>query len=691
MTETEAKTIRNRLEGTDSFEIRGADDGIVHSYYFDHIEQVFCRLTIDGVTPFADSVHVYDDFSVMYKDVLCQYEFSFVEQRIQTTMSRIGRLYELCVMENVDEESIAKMLHDTFNYELLIWDRKNSTYGYMTPLQALILRRPAASASIALFMQKGVHPNKTTGLSMSQRTAFFHACAYAHYDEVQLMLPYVDINLALNHTSYWDKPTALMTCIENFSEDSPIKEARLATFRLLLEHGADINYVHPNGDSAIMKIIDSRKVEYFAHIPHHVSLQLNYHSKETTWSDNTCTPIGFCVKKWTVHNDLASIFRTLMERGADINMKDGTGQPPLFYSIWNEMIEVFDQTEVNWNATNKKGQSALAHYASFGKKKTEIPARLLERGVDIDRTDEHGDTALHIALRNKDSVLALFLLDQGCRLDIGNHSDEYPLDIAKEGKMSAVISKMEHCETLQNTSIENLCIQILEEGFEYAFESKKITHRTSDPYEWFFYANRKAKHYMYRNYSCTREWLREYFCALVLKESNTAEQQYFLSFVNKYLSQIRHPAWTMDELKKQFEASYLSEQIELIVSKEEVAQTCVAFLKAGHSFTRSDKEGFANYTYHSPSNLFHHKYRGDDNPKDQSYTEQEFHNLCVRVVQKTDDNPYQMDFKGFFHSNFQEVLVFLGFESWRAWKRAKQLRSEPPFGVDSKKPQKKEL
>ncbi|MAA78996.1 MAG: hypothetical protein CL916_07020, partial [Deltaproteobacteria bacterium] len=403
MTESEVKVIRERLEDKDSFEIQDPKSSIVHSYYYDHVGKVFCRLSIDGVTPFVDSVFVYDDFSVLYQEVLCQYDVSFIVDKMQNTMERIGRFYELCTAEVVDEDAIAEIITKPFNYELLIWDREKSTHGYMTPFQGLVLRRPPATASIRILLEKGVNPNKKTGLPTSQRTAFFHACSYAHYNEVQLMLPYVDINLVLEQTSYWNKPTALMTCIDGYFEDSPQKEERLGIFRLLLEHGANINYVHHNGDSAVMKIIDARRVEYFERIPPRISLNVNYHYHGKDWSDNKSTPLSFCTKKWTVHNDLKEIFVHLLELGADINMKDGDGFPPLFYSVWNEMLEVYDQTEVNWTSTNREGKTALAYYASFNKKKTEIPALLLQRGIDIDSIDNNGDTALHIALRNKDS------------------------------------------------------------------------------------------------------------------------------------------------------------------------------------------------------------------------------------------------------------------------------------------------
>ena len=151
-------------------------------------------------------------------------------------------------------------------------------------------------------------------------------CTY--FDEVQLMLPHVDINHVLDDAGAYGKPTALMSCILGFQAGSELQKKRLRTFQFLLESGADINYVHHNGDSAIMTIIDNRKMEYFDCIPSGISINLNYFSKVENWYENNCNPIGFCAKNWIGHNDLSSIFLKLLELGADINMKDGNGLPP---------------------------------------------------------------------------------------------------------------------------------------------------------------------------------------------------------------------------------------------------------------------------------------------------------------------------------------------------------------------------
>ncbi|MEC7984336.1 MAG: ankyrin repeat domain-containing protein [Myxococcota bacterium] len=675
MTETEAQTVQKRLRDNDSLEIPEANSDVVRSYYFDPIESKYCCLTIDGVTPFADSVHIYDDFSDLYREVLSPYPLPFLLEAIRVTTERINRFYALCCAQTVDATAIEKMIAEPFNYEMLVWDRSRHVYGYMTPLQALVLRRPAATSSIDLLLKKGVNPNRKTGMQKRQSTAFFYACSYAHYNEVQRMLPHIDINFVLEHTSPMAvcKPTALMSCIQRFQENSPMEKERLGTYRLLLEHGANINYVHYNGESVVMNIIDIDKVEFLENIPAHVSLNLNYHAEVEEFFHNQYTPLGFCAQQMSIHNDKKQIFLKLLELGADINRKDGAGKTPLFYSVWNEQLEVYDQAEVNWAATNREGQTALIHYAHANKKRTEVPAYLLARSVDINATDHNGDTALHIALRNQDSILALFLMEQGCTFDIANHNQERPLDIANANNLSAVLSKMKQSRSVPEISVEDLCVQILEEGFTYAFGTKKIVHVQFDSRAWYRYANSAADHHIYRNYSCTREWIREYLCALILEEDNPEEQMYFLSFINRYLAKTKAPLWDMQELKSRFEQSYLSEQISLDISKEEVAQACMAYLKAGGSFSSSNKEGMESYQYRPSSHRFHYKAEGYNHSQDQSYTEEEFEEMCTRSITKMDDYPFRMDFRGFFfHQDLTDVLTFLGFETWRSWKRASQ-------------------
>ena len=675
MTEEEAQAIEKLLQDRESFELRDADSEVVRSYYFDHIDSKYCCLTIDGVTPFAENVHSYQDFSDLYRDVLSQYTASFISNRVRTTMERILQFYELCCAESVDDTLIAEMLKEHFNYELLIWDRDRHIYGYMTPLQALVLRRPAATSSILLLLHKGVNPNRKTGMASSQSTAFLYACSYAHDNEVQLMLPYVDVNFTLEHTSSTSvcESTALMSSVQRFHNNPLMEERRLRTYRLLLEQGADINYVHHDGASAIMKIIDVGHIEYLDNIPSDLCLNLNYYAEVDEFYHNQHTPLSYCAQRMSIYDDLKIIFLKLLELNADINMKDGAGTPPLFYSVCHEKIEVYEHTQVNWSATNSDGQTALMHYARLNKRETSMPSYLLKRSLDINATDKDGDTALHIALRNHDSILALFLLEQGCKCDVVNHNNESPLDIARANNLSTVMLKLEHNHANPEVNIEDLCVRMLEEGFAYTFKTKKITHVKFDSRSWYRYSNPASDSYIYRNYTCTREWIREYFCALTLLEESAEEQVYFLNYINQYFERVNHPLWSMNDLKSHFERSYLHEQVSLDVSKNEVAQACITYLQAGNSFIRSDKEGVQSYKYHPSSQRMHYRARGEYGSRDRWFTEEEFRTYCVSSIEQLGDHPYPIDFRGFFVTqDLREVLAFLGFESWRAWKRASQ-------------------
>ena len=96
----------------------------------------------------------------------------------------------------------------------------------------------------------------------------------------------------------------------------------------------------------------------------------------------------------------------LVKNGADINLKDGYGRPPLDIAIMRNDIEI-----------------------------AEI---LIESGVDVNAADEHGDTILHIAGENNKIKMVDLLIKHGANVNVANIVGETPLHGSAENGLKEI-------------------------------------------------------------------------------------------------------------------------------------------------------------------------------------------------------------------------------------------------------------
>ncbi|KAL8820842.1 MAG: hypothetical protein Q9191_007431 [Dirinaria sp. TL-2023a] len=124
------------------------------------------------------------------------------------------------------------------------------------------------------------------------------------------------------------------------------------------------------------------------------------------------------------------ILRLLLEAGADVNVKDEDDQNLMLCLAsersekalkWgSEIVQILLQTDLNLEARDKDGRTALLWAAATGK---EALAKLLLLGrirnnADIDATNNRGKTALHLAVESKNNRLELVkvLLENGANV-----------------------------------------------------------------------------------------------------------------------------------------------------------------------------------------------------------------------------------------------------------------------------------
>jgi ankyrin repeat protein len=106
----------------------------------------------------------------------------------------------------------------------------------------------------------------------------------------------------------------------------------------------------------------------------------------------------------------------LLSRGAEIDLRDGQGNAPLFYCVEArtgisglEVLKLLLQQGPTVDVKNAGGETALLHAVEGGKR--DEASALFERGADPNAADLRGRTALSAAKAGKDAVIVGLLSD----------------------------------------------------------------------------------------------------------------------------------------------------------------------------------------------------------------------------------------------------------------------------------------
>lgn len=142
--------------------------------------------------------------------------------------------------------------------------------------------------------------------------------------------------------------------------------------------------------------------------------------------------------------------QTLIDQGADSNLKDGKGDPILVYAAQEfklPVIKLLIEKGVNINATNTNGENALNAVArsylnqfqrsdSLKKLTLDIVNTLIQAKINIDNQTKDGTTALMSFATADATDVVKKLLQLGANRDLKNSQGKTAIDLAKEGSLT---------------------------------------------------------------------------------------------------------------------------------------------------------------------------------------------------------------------------------------------------------------
>lgn len=115
----------------------------------------------------------------------------------------------------------------------------------------------------------------------------------------------------------------------------------------------------------------------------------------------------------------------------DINGADDGGWTGFFHAIYHGNYDIFDILfkDKNNNLARLDKMSRNAVMIAVRAKRYEMLEQLLSRQIDINQVDDWGDSALHLALHDKDLEMANYLIKHGALTNLKNKDAHSPTDL----------------------------------------------------------------------------------------------------------------------------------------------------------------------------------------------------------------------------------------------------------------------
>ena len=171
---------------------------------------------------------------------------------------------------------------------------------------------------------------------------------------------------------------------------------------ILIDGGADINYVNSKGEPLLIDYIKYKPEPYVKTLIDR-GARVNIADSEM-WSPLT----------WASVNNQKEVVGHLIGAGANLNFRDAKGNYAIYYAYNEEVISLLINEDYDLTHRNTDGERVMGevYLKSVANGYLEEVRRLLDIGVDVNYMS-YGDTAVTLARENKDAEMLYLLESRG--------------------------------------------------------------------------------------------------------------------------------------------------------------------------------------------------------------------------------------------------------------------------------------
>ncbi|WP_047246016.1 ankyrin repeat domain-containing protein [Maribacter thermophilus] len=203
------------------------------------------------------------------------------------------------------------------------------------------------------------------------------------------------------------------------------------TYRFFIENGVDVKKQDASGTTPFMNAARTNDLEVVKYLFNYVE-DINAHDKN-----------GRSALAMAVDKNKVEVIDFLLEKGADINTTDKKGNNLAFYLLGNYNAKNPEIFESKLNLLQKHGLdltktqnngNTLLHLAAK-ENNLELLKRLEEFDIDINKKNNDGNTVLHIAaMTSKNDDILRYLIKIGADKNIKTDFEESVYDLANENE-----------------------------------------------------------------------------------------------------------------------------------------------------------------------------------------------------------------------------------------------------------------
>ena len=136
---------------------------------------------------------------------------------------------------------------------------------------------------------------------------------------------------------------------------------------------------------------------------------------------------GFSALMISAHLGYVQCLKELLAAGADVNMQAEDGHTATSIAFRYRRVDCIKELIIAGAGKNIKNDEALQRFSTGS---VEFVTKLLKAGIDVNSTDESGNTALMIAVKNSNREIVQLLIDRGAKVNAENDNGETALYLA---------------------------------------------------------------------------------------------------------------------------------------------------------------------------------------------------------------------------------------------------------------------